>query len=166
MHRLGASLFDELRSYLTFREIHAKRVINSKWNYIEEVPKVFRLEQNPPGRACFKKIIRFDLGAGHQLSVTTIDRILSESRSNLQLLCLCQLPNDMDFIPGLPNLKYFANIGLAHPMAEGLLRKCPKLSYLLHNLTPSRPLEVDLLHLKAMKHIKIFGFSGFEQAKK
>ena len=155
MDLLGTSIFNQMRGYLSFQEIHAKRVINSRWNNIEEVPKAFRLIQNPPGRACFKNIIKLVLLIGNRLTITTIDRVLSESRHTLKILVIAEWPEMMDFIPLLPNVK---SLGInAHRMAGSFLQKCPNLKSIWVQASPRYPLEVDLRNHEEMQHIFIKG---------
>ena len=104
MERLPTSLFNEMRSYFSFRELHAHRTINSKWNNVERAPKSFDLQQDPPGRACVTNVKLLNLAPEHKLSIAMLDRILYESRNSLEAVAIARFPEGLDFVPVLPNI--------------------------------------------------------------
>ena len=60
MERLSDSLFDHIRSYLRFRELHANRVLSSRWEDIAQIPKMLLYEDSdPPAHVNLSNITRF-----------------------------------------------------------------------------------------------------------
>jgi len=160
MDRIGVNLFDYLRSYLSFRELHRKRRVNSSWNNVEDVPKHFEELQDPPARACFKNVTKLVLHS-NQLSASTIDHILSQSRATLLRLEIIKVNDLIDFIPPLKNLQILCFRETDAISTSLLLRNCPNIQHLGYWTTNQRsPFEIDLQYHSRLLSIYFISKDG------
>lgn len=165
MDRLGHSLFNHMRGYLSFRELHAKRVINKTWSNIESVPKSFDETKDPPVRACFKNVTSFFLHLSpHTMSLPTIENILSSSRRTLKKLMLFEVPAGITFVPRLENVEYICT-----PLNNGklfnnmLLKRCPNVKTIELIDTKDDPnyvIDIDFAEYPMIERVFIGDFSN------
>jgi hypothetical protein len=78
MQNLPIDVFNQLRGFLHFKELHTTRPVSKRWNKIERVEKRVEIwgSKMPPVRANFQSIVSLNFYSG---SVEILNRIFMES---------------------------------------------------------------------------------------
>merc|ERR1719316_1263944 len=129
---LPNDLFDRMRSYLNFQQLHTSRRVSKRWSNISQVSKSLIVEDTVPApNAIYSRIENF----GVSFFEDPLDRkdctvrVLRQSSANLKSIAIIAMPprSILQHVPNLPNLTSLTLIGCNAEVAETFTLNAPNL---------------------------------------
>jgi len=168
MDRLSDYIFNYIRSYLTFQEIHNTSSVSKHWNDIQKVRKFIRwnglCSRVWPLHACFSNIIILQ----HHHSPANLEIMLHNSKTTLQEFVIFRLYNLSGYvIHHIPELSALTKLLLHDYEAVGfnqrIMTKCPNLKVLCYWTEDGSSNTIDLSWFPNLEEIQLMKDEEVEQ---